>query len=554
MRKYCLRNGIQNSITRGVLLLALSFGLVGCATGNRKDTLKLRSYLASRDYSKAEEFVQSDKFIEDENSRLLKYLEQGTVFYLNGKYYQSLKTFEKAKELSDKLFTVSISKKLKAAVANGNSDNYYGEKYERSMIRFYLSLNHFLLYLNGEYESYTVKLKSEDGKNKLSEKVIAAKKLDAKERRFHLMGARSVLIEWNSLLDNYKSTTGGVVTYKDDLLAKVYGAFIHEQFHTRSDGQVALNLYKEAKNVLLKNFNILKTYNMKAQKFKDDYAKLYKLPLAKVQSDYIARTEYSKNLLKYLDEKIKQLSKNKGDNVFVLLEDDLITEKSVSKIDIPLPMATASVVAGGKLSFAAFVGHVLSISTGKPLKIYFEVPSIAYKPVKQQYSLVIRDKANKVVSDTQTAVVNPLGDLAYVTLDEKKTSTYAKIGARVAAKHVTALVAAYLIYKNQAKNSEFIALTAASLSYAAANRGIEASESADTRYWSSLPLDYQVSSFRLPKGDYTLFLKDNAGNEKKLSSFSVASAKSSVLIKERLMPAPQPAPTSKVKKEKQQKK
>ncbi len=538
MKQYWVKKGILNSMAKGVLVVALSLGLWGCASGNRKDTAKLRSYLASRDYKKAEEYVKTEGFIKDENSRLLRLLEQGTVFYLNGNYYQSLKTFEKAKELSDKLFTVSISKKLKTAVANDNSDNYYGEKYERSMIRFYLSLNHFLLYLKGEYETYSVKVDVKDSKEskKSQVKVIPSKKLSAKERRFHLMGARSILIEWNSLLDDYKSTTGGVVTYKDDLLAKVYGAFVHEQFHTRTDRQVALSLYKEAKNVLLKNFNILKTYNMKADKFKDDYAKLYKLPLSKVESDYISRTEYSKSLLNYLDSKIKQLSKGKVDNVFILLEDDLITEKSVSKIDIPLPVAATAVVAGGKLSFAAFVAHTLSISSGKPLKIYFEVPSISYTPIKQQYSLVIKDLKDKVIKSEKASIVNPLGDLAYVTLDEKKTSIYAKVGARVATKHVAALVASYAIYKNQAKNSEFLALAAASLSYAAANRGIEASESADTRYWSSLPLDYQVNSFHLPKGEYNLFLKDNAGNEKKISTFKVTSKKSSVLIRERLSP------------------
>lgn len=539
MKRYCFRKGIPNSITRGVLLVALSLSYWGCASGNRKDTHKLRSLLSLRDFKKAEKFVERDKFIPDENSRLLKYLEQGTVLYLNGDYYQSLKIFEKAKTLSDKLFTVSVSKKLKSAVSNDNYDNYYGEKYERSMIRFYLSLDHFLIYLKGEYEAHKTKVVSGSGKKKKVEvKTVAAKKLSDKQRRFHLMGARSILIEWNSLLDDYKSTSGGKVTYKDDLLAKVYGGFVHEQFHTANDNQIALGLYKAAKDVLLKNFNILKTYNLKADKFKDDYSKLYKLPLNKVKAEYIARTPYSKNLVKYLDTKIKQLTKRKSDNVFILLEDDLITEKRVSKIDIPLPMATVSVVSGGKLSFAAFVAHTLSISTGKPLKIYFEVPSIPYRPIKKEYSLVVKDKANKVVKSGLACIVNPLGDLAYVTLDEKKTSVYAKAGARVAAKHIAALVAAYAIYRSQAKNSELFALAASSLSYAAANKGIEASEKADIRYWSSLPQDYQVSSFRLPKGDYNLFLKDGAGNERRLSSFKVTSKDDSVLIRERLMSGP----------------
>ncbi len=519
-------------ITKGLIYFWITLTFLGCASGNRKETAALRSFIKARDFQKAQDLVTGDKFINDENSLLLKYLEQGTVFNLNGNLYQSLKAFEKAKELSDKLFTVSLSKKVTSAITNDNYDNYYGEKYERSMIRFYLSLNHLLLYIKGEYEAYKIK---ETIDKKVVEKEVAAKILDDKEKRFHLMAARSILIEWNSLLDNYKSTTGGVVTYKDDLLAKVFGAFVHEQFFSRDDNRVALDLYKEAKNVLLKNFNILKTYNLKASKFKKDYANLYKLPLEKVEKDYVERTEYSKTLLSYLDDKIKQLSKSQNDNVFVLLEDNLITPKSVSKIDVPLPMGTVSVVTGGKLSFAAFVAHMLSIPSGKPLKFYFEVPSIPFRSINDQYDLVVKTKDGKVVESVKTAIVNPLGDLAYLTLDEKKTSLYAKAGARVATKHVTALIAAYAIYKTQAKNSEFFALAAASLSYAAANKGIEASERADIRYWSSLPMDYQVASFRLPKGEYSVFVKDISGNEKEVSSISVESFKKPIVVKERLV-------------------
>tara|TARA_Y100000780_G_scaffold232553_1_gene265924 strand:+ start:24868 stop:26487 length:1620 start_codon:yes stop_codon:yes gene_type:complete len=525
-----------------ICFIIIGILVTGCATGNRKDTQALRSLLRLKDFKKAKELVDGKKFIDEENSKLLQLLERATVYHLNGHYYQSLKAFDEAKEVSDKLFTVSISKKIQSAVSNDNSDNYYGEKYERSMIRFYLSLNHFLLYMTGEYEEHSIKeyvVKKTNNKKKKEEKiaevkVIPAKKLSAKERRFHLMGARSVLLEWNSLLDNYKSTTGGVVTYKDDLLAKVFGAFIHEQFRTRNDDRIALDLYKEAKNVLLKNFNILETYNEKAEKFKKDFDKLYKLPLKKVKDEYIKRTAYSKHLLTYLNEKIKELKRRKKDNVLILIEDDLITEKKETKINIPLPVATVSVVAGGKLSFSAFVGHMLSISTGRPLNIYFEVPEIPYEPIQNHYTVMVKDKSGKVVKEEKAAIVNPLGDLAHLTLDEKKSSIYAKTGARVATKHVAALVAAYAIYKSQAKKSEFFGLAAATLSYSAANAGIQASEKADLRFWSSLPFNYQISSMKLDQGDYDLFIK-TGGIEKKLSSFKVQSSKSSVIIRERVI-------------------
>ncbi|MCR9204975.1 MAG: hypothetical protein NXH75_10380, partial [Halobacteriovoraceae bacterium] len=116
-----------------IALLALL--LVGCGTAGRKQSGELKKFVKAGQLKKAETYVESEKFYPEEKDRLLKYLELGSIQYLNNNFYQALRTFDKAKELSDKLFTVSVSKKVKSAVSNSNYDNYYGEKFERSMIR-----------------------------------------------------------------------------------------------------------------------------------------------------------------------------------------------------------------------------------------------------------------------------------------------------------------------------------------------------------------------------------------------------------------------------------
>lgn len=480
--------------------------LAGCGTAGRKQSTKLRNLVNQRQFQEAETFVNSEKFYPEKESRLLKLLELGSIQYLNGHYFQSLKTFDKAKELSDQLYTVSISKKITSAVSNSNFDNYYGEKYERSMIRFYQSLNHFMLSQVGKYEAYEIISRDKDGKE-VGKKPVAEVVLSPKQRAQHMGQSLNVLIEWNSLLDNFKSTSGGVVSYKDDLLAKVYGAFIHEQTGRNQDRRTALLLYKKAKDVLFKNFNTLETYNGKSEKFRDDLKKLSNMPRSKVEAQYVQQTNHAKELLSFLDERIKELGKRKKDNLFVLIEEGFITPKKAKKVDIPLPFS-------GKFSgkgFISFCANILGAATNTQPKIYFELPQIPYEPIKGETVLLIQ-KDGKTVKKEKLAIVNPLANLASMIMDENAVSTGAKIGARVAGKHVAALFAAYGTYTiSKKKMGDMLAMGAATLTYAGANKAIEGSERADLRTWSLLPHHFQVASLDLSPGTYTLLLQKTTG-------------------------------------------
>lgn len=483
----------------------LAFILASCGTGGRKEQEKLKKLVRSGDFAGAKVLVEGEKFFPDKESRLLKLVELGTIQYLNSNYYQALKSFDKAKDLSDKLFTVSISKKAAAAVTNSNFDNYYGEKFERSMIRYYQALTHYALSQVGVYEAHELKMRDKNGKVTKTTKV-PEKKLSDKEKRFHLSGAKNVLLEWNSLLDNYKSTTGGQVTYKDDLLAKVFGGFIHEQMGTRRDRQVAIDLYNAAKKILFRNYNALETYNKKSKKFRDDFKKLPNMPMAKVKSDYVAETVHAKGLMMYLDGRIKELKKGQKTNLFVMIEDGFITPKKVKKFDFPIPVdSVPSSVGGGFIGFAA---KTIGAAAGAAPKIYFEMAEIPYEPVKGQYRLLVQQNG-KTVKKKLMAVVNPLANLATMIMDETTISRYAKVGARVAGKHLAALLAAYKISKEPKLGGSI----GATLSYMAANKAIEASERADLRNWSLLPHHFRLASLNLKPGTYDLVLERVMGKD-----------------------------------------
>ena len=110
--------------------------------------------MTHKNYNEALKIVNNDDFFSEERSELLNKLEKGTTYYLKNDYFQAMQYFKEAREISDNLYTISIKKKL-ASILNANLDNYYGEIYERSLLRFYESLIHYNLYQTGKYEAYT---------------------------------------------------------------------------------------------------------------------------------------------------------------------------------------------------------------------------------------------------------------------------------------------------------------------------------------------------------------------------------------------------------------
>lgn len=500
-----------------VLLFITVIVFASCATTDRESQKKIKSHLSAGNTKSALEVAKSDKFFEDENSKLLKLVELATIHHLNHNYYQSLELFNEAQELSNKLYTRSISRAALSKITNDNMDNFYGEKFERSLIRFYQAFNHVLLYQSGKYEAYEKKVLVEGKKKKFKIEKIPEKSLSTNEKRFHLRAARATILEWDSLLENYKSTSGGKTSYKVDLTAKIFGAFIHEMIGTRSDRNIALNLYKDAESVLFKNYNIYPTYNNKNSKFVKDFKKLPNMSLSKVKRDYVSETEFSTSLQKFIKARVKDLRKSNKDNVKILISDEFVADKVANKVNFPIP---ASLIAGSKGVDDGFVPFSLKMLSNTHVlvpTISFELPEMKPKKNDSIMYALIKDEKGKTISKVEAPIINPISDIAYFNMQNSKISKYSQIGTRVAAKQMTALVAAYLIYK---KEGELLA----SISYALANKGIELSEQADLRAWSTLPNNIRFTSLKLKPGKYNLVIESKRGKitkSKKAGSFIV---------------------------------
>tara|TARA_R110002072_G_scaffold64203_3_gene159447 strand:+ start:56695 stop:58281 length:1587 start_codon:yes stop_codon:yes gene_type:complete len=527
-------------MVRKLLLLVLLGLLVGCATAGKKSAKRIRSLVKHGDFRGALAIAHSDSYYSGKESHLLKLLDIATLHHLQGDYYQSLKIFDEAKKLSDKLFTVSISKKVSTFFTNDLSDNYYGEVYERSYIRFYQALNHFILYTKGEYEQHQkdflkiLKKKLTKDKVEIKPELVLTRKLTDKEKRNHLVSARATLLEWDSALDGYKSALKGQVTYKEDMSAKAFGGYIHESMNTVGDKNIAKGLYREGKDLLIKNYSAYPAYNQSYKKYKENFESFPKLGKKKVEKNFISKSTMANQLISFLDERKKKAGGSKPE-ITVLINEGFIGAKNAKKIKIPIGLNTLPPGISNKRDFTSFLRKVLSVSSATAPYITFELPSIREAFTRESKEILIKDLKGKVVARTNAVLINPLSEIAFNTLDQQMSSVKTKIGLRVASKHIAALAASYIGYRSSVKRgqNEFLASALAGGSYAIANKGIEASEQADLRHWTTLPASVRMARLNIPYGKYKVYLK-GALKEFFIEDIEVSKSQKNIFIKKRL--------------------
>lgn len=568
-------------------LFGLIFVLASCGNSGLKDRDQFRTMLKKGEFTKAIAFVESNEFYNEEDNALLKHLELGMGHHIAGNYFQSTKHLDKAKAIHQKLFTQSLSKKAGTLITNENFDIYYGYTYERSLIHFYLSLNHFLISQIGKFEAYTAKDK--DG----NVKEVAEKTLTASDIQRERQAARAELLGWDSYLKDQANQKRGRSVFKTDLLAKTYGGFIHEAMGTSTDDQIALQLYKDAKKFLFQYYNAYKTFNQKNMMFRKDFSKLHKIKKTEVEKKYVNQTNYQKDLKDFLDFKILYLTrktdgrsfnkmkrihkpskkvlgllastKNRS-NLAIVYTDGLIPPKIPSKqyygfgavLNNPKASGAAKAAAAiGAVAVSIFAAQTLGLMppprsytpigaelgyqtarlTGEHAAIAFELPKIKPLPIKTISKLAIKDEAGKTVNTLTLPVVNPMGDIAQEAVLEDSSTKYKKLGSRLVLKHLTAIMASYATYK-ALKNSGkagFLAKQAAVLQYLAASKGIEASEKADVRYWSSLPMSVRFADVYIPEGSFTGEIQEFSGKNlvKKLDIGAFQTGKGKILLSKR---------------------
>jgi hypothetical protein len=457
-----------------LVLFALLFS---CASGHQQTSAKLRLLVQSKQYDEAITFIKESSLATDKKSALLFQTELGLIQHYKGDYQASIQSLTEAKNILDTLFTTKASGKLASFMSNDNADYYYSEKYEASLVFFYLALNHFQL---GQLEK-----------------------------------ARAEILAWDSFITEMKNDRAGKIHFKDDLLAKTFGAFIHEYQNTTQDDQVALQLYKDASDVFFKNYNLYPTFNKSFKDFRSNFSLFPKLQKQEVEGKYVFATDHTSTFQEFLTLKILQLTKkvrpsdfqaqvqklrlskeilarvsDKMGQLTFLVQDGLIVQKEAKKYEFPMVWGAYGPAA---------------IAMGTSATIQFELSEVKSLPQLELAKLKAFNEKNELVREVPLSVIAPLDDMAEQAINEHSAAIAGKTAARVAAKHIAAFLSAQAVIRS-AKNSDAagISLLFGTLGHAAAIAAINESEKADVRFWSTLPSNIRMGQLSLPQGSYRI--------------------------------------------------
>ena len=334
------------------LFAILIAGMFSCA--NQEKYLDLYHITANKKSLKELlNHVHASPYYKEKKSRLLYYLNLGRIYHIHQQYHASNLSLIQAKSLMKELYTQSLSKKAQALILNDQYDIYYGERYEHSLVHFYLSLNNFLLWQRGEIRPW---LEWKD--NHLQK--MKGKVLSKQERKNALMKARAELLDWDSFLKEWR-----IQNDNDDMLAKTYGALVHEAVGTRNDFQIALQLYKDALKLLKTHYKDYKSFH-NGQQEKDNFESFLKgrvLSLTKkIRPHQLKQVAHKFDVDKKTLKKIKQNS-----NVTFILQSGQIPLKKAEKHYYSLekairkPGVTGAVAQIGAAALTLFASQELGL-------------------------------------------------------------------------------------------------------------------------------------------------------------------------------------------------
>lgn len=504
----------------------------------------MRQAFATKNWAQAKSLLEGKNALyKDSKDQLLLLMERGHIAHGQGNWQESSQFFKDALDLHDKLFTVSVSGKVAKTIVNDQSDIYYGETYEIATLHLLQTINHLMLYASSH-------------------------------SRDDLFRARAQVFAWNKFLEEYQRDSEVAPVFKADLMAKLLGASVHELLNSRTDNQIALDLYVQAREILLRNYGAYASFNTKAKSFVADYEKFPKLGLDQVVKNYIQPTPLQTNLqqkiegkiislarsvrstrlptyLKFFGKSEKDFPKKQKSNVKVILSLGQAPLKTAETQYIGLTAALEDPEASSGAKFLAGVSSVaLTLFAADKLglmpppnswnpagsqlglqmsfaaatsgaSIKFQLPEVKAAPITSTYQVVVLDEAGKEVATSNAEVVQPIGEIAAQAVAEKAVARYWRVGVRLALKHAAAIAASFATYKalrGSKNDNDFLARNAAVFQYLAAAKGIEHSESADTRAWATLPDSFSWASFHLKPGKYQFVLHETpAGGAVKMT-------------------------------------
>jgi tetratricopeptide (TPR) repeat protein len=401
--------------------------------------------LAERSFNEAADLVESNSDLFDDDDRLLFNLELGGLLHLARRYAKSNDAFERAKAISERLFTKSVTDQTFSLFTNDTVIAYEGENFERALVHLFSALNYTLM---GDPSGATVEARQVDA-------LLAKIQTDS--------GARSV--------------------YKEDAFARYLSALLFDQRGRLEDAIVS---YRQA----------LRAYG--------DYERDYGtprppdlLPLALGAAERLGPVTRQRLAALYGDAPSRTLGSGEG-AVAVLHYNGWVPRKQSSFFEISFGRAWVYV---GDMqprdADAANVDRALAGARAVAANTMLRVAFPTYVNVTHR---IRRMTVSSGGGSARAQLVESIGRIARKSLDDRRSRILAKAAARAAFKYALAEGTCQVAYRTLEE-------LPATIACATARAASALSEVADTRSWRTLPDEISLALLPLPEGSHDLRLE-----------------------------------------------
>lgn len=552
-----------------VLCLAAATLVSACGTSRSALRDKAADHFARGEFTAAEKEILSPEVISESNNRLLTLLELGAIAHYQEQFEKSNEYLYKAKLLARRLYTTSIRKTIASGLINDNASDYTGMDYEISMLHYFMALNFLFLSQSDVIPSWSM-LELRDGDTVVfPAKTVSERSLSNKDKVDFLGKARAELLDWNAYLQQVRNDNRGKPFYKDDLLNKVFAAYVHREVGSSRDNNIASVLYNDAEDVLVKAYSAYPTFNSQYQDFVENYPRFSRLGVNTVRTQFMQTTPFFDQTMALIREGEKNLQTPSRNTIQYIVEFGMIPKRTEKRYVIGLstimnevkdPALRRSLEElsahlilqlapefGLTVVGAAVVGGAVGSRDGQPqylsqavdsvLGFEFYLPHIEPSPTNTSIQLKFVSKKDGSETTIPVGILSPLNDIAELNVERRAAAVATKTGIRVGLKYLAALVPAIYTYQ-RIDGGKFLKILAASTVWAAGKKIVDSSEQADIRAWNLLPKWIGSVEASLSPGEYNVIaLAQTSGQSKEipLSSIVVAANEKHKVFKSRIL-------------------
>ena len=399
----------MSKLLRFCCLLFLIYFCTGCLGARhtyRKHQAIISKQTKKGNFDEVKYIITRKSFHRTEEDYLLKNLETGMYLFNTKKYCQAIDHFDEAYETTKLQQSTDITSGVSSWFGTG-LDIYYGKIYELSLIRFFNSLANYYVFNEKRCDKYQYLLHSKVSRHNVG---IFEKQLNKQDLEQKFSASRANIIEWDSFLKG-RHITKDDRYYSESLLQKIWGAFIHEQRGTISDRQIALQLYKDAKDVALNRYAVYSEFNKNNQTY---IANLDKIASRKIYVD--SENKYVKDINAFADKQIERLKDNKRANFSILIFNDLISERKAERVNIPVNIF--------------FKNNSLLADIASRIGVYnvsFEAPYMYNKKITDDYFYILKNKKTKNTIKNKITLIEPVSNIAYTDYLQTRASIISSI-------------------------------------------------------------------------------------------------------------------------------